>query len=548
MSGVGSHRRPPALADRRGVAAPTREDPFARWASPLLGGPAGRRLAVPAHPWWSAARVLALLSLLTTFLAVVRAQHCRAEGWTTPGQFVHTCYSDVAVLYGTLGGEPGALLGLDAAAGDGLGQPAVTAYLAALVAVLAAPLTGWSERLAGAAAEGAAVVDAGPARVLRPVGPAHRRGAARRGPRRGVDLRPSAVGRRPARASPVVVLSGLVSFDLLGVALGVARRRGLGPPQPRARGRAAGRGRRRPLPRRPRRVRPRPARAARRAARARSRSRCPPPRSRGPRVNLPLALLSPTAWTAPARSWWASEPGYGSLLLVPRLLADEGVTGVSGLTAQQASTISGVLVLVVLVATTVWFLSCPVPPRLPVLVLVLVVGTLLVAKTAPVQASVWLLPWAALAVPRWRDHLWFWAAEALYVVAVWQYLVGLTAVRPGPARGLLRRGHGRPARGVGLARLAGVAAGRHPRTRVAATPTVRPRDAAAGTRPPGPLPGHEDRVVVQRHLAGVPWPTVPARPPMGRYAGTDARPSCHGPTVADRPQEVGYRICVSTNS
>ena len=59
--------------------------------------------------------MLALVAGATSVLAVARAQHCRAAGWTTPGQFVHACYSDVAVLYGTLGGQPGALLGLDPA-------------------------------------------------------------------------------------------------------------------------------------------------------------------------------------------------------------------------------------------------------------------------------------------------------------------------------------------------------------------------------------------------------------------------------------------------
>ena len=56
-------------------------------------------------------------------------------------------------------------------------------------------------------------------------------------------------------------------------------------------------------------------------------------------LNLPLALLSPQAWTAPARGWWDAEPGYGSLLMVPRLAADEQVPGVRGLSATQASAV-----------------------------------------------------------------------------------------------------------------------------------------------------------------------------------------------------------------
>ena len=200
-------------------------------------------------------------------------------------------------------------------------------------------------------------------------------------------------------------------------------------------------------------------------------------------VNLPLALLAPRAWTAPARGWWGAEPGYGSLLQVPRLLADEQVAGMAALTARQGTVASLVLTLAVLVAVTVWVLACPVPPRLPVLVLVLLVGTLLAAKNVPVQASVWLLPWAALAVPSWRDHLWWWGAEAVYVVGVWQFLVGLTESRARCRPASSPRCCG-PARRDGVARRAGVAAVVAPGapTRCGATPTAR-------TRPPGRCAG-----------------------------------------------------------
>ncbi len=404
------------------VVAPTREDPFARWASAVLGGPAGSRLALPSHPWWTPARVLAVVAVVTTALAVVRNQHCRARGWTTPGQFVHTCYSDVAVLWGTLGGSPAAVVGLDPATPDALAQPALTVWVAALLGVLVAPLAPTAQLLAGGDADALttgsrvffdlwAVVGAGALVVA-------------------VLAVVSLSGRRPWDAtlvavSPVVVLSGLVSFDLLGVALGVAA--------------AAVWARRRPVLAG---VLLGLAVAARfhvvllalallllavRAARVREVAvTCACAAGVWAAVNLPLAVLAPQAWRAPVRAWWAAEPGYGSLLLLPRLLADEQVAGVRGLSGTESSVVSLVLGAVVLVGVGTWVLRSPVVPRLPVLVLVLIVLTLLVSKTVPVQASLWLLPWAALAVPGWRDHLWWWAAEALYVVAVWQFLVGLS--------------------------------------------------------------------------------------------------------------------------
>lgn len=482
---------------------PTREDPFARWASAFLGGPAGRRVAEPAHAWWTAGRVVALLAVLTSTLAVVRNQHCRSEGWTTPGQFVHTCYSDVAVLFGSLGGTPAGLLGLDGA-GDGLGQPALTTYLAALLAVLVGPVVGLAELLAGSGGVPASrvffdlygVVAAAALLVA-------------------VVSVVSLSGRRPWDAvlvavSPVVLLSGLVSFDLVGVALGVLAVAVWARGRPLAAGVLLG-----------------VAVAARfhvvvvllallllavRTSRGREVAiTAAAATSTWAAVNLPLVLLAPHSWAAPARSWWSGEPGYGSVLLVPRLLADEGLGGVRALTAAEASLASLVLTALVLVGVGLWVRACPQAPRLPLVVLVLLVGTMLVAKTVPVQASLWLLPWLALALPRWREHLWWWAAEALYFVAVWQYLVGLS-----------ESGRSLPAgfyAALLLGRLVTVAwlgwqalhLGRRP-----ADDEVR-RHAGGADPAAGRLqPAAAERAVPAVAGAEVPLPTVPARPPMGR--------------------------------
>ena len=327
----------------------------------------------------------------------------------------------MAVLHGTLGGRPGALLGLDAAQADGLGQPALTTYVAAGLAVLVSPF----ERLSQALAPAAEGVDVG-SRVFFDLFAVLA----------GLALVVAVVavvrlsGRRPwdatlLAASPVVVLSGLVSFDVLGVALGVVASR-CGP--------AATRWWRGCCSARP----SRPGSTWSSCCSPCSCCPCGPGRSgRWPWPARPRGSCGPWStcrspcWRRrpgppPRAGWWAAEPGYGSLLQLPRLMADEQVPGMAALSARQGTVASLVLTLAVLVAVTVWVLACPRPPRLPVVVLVLLVGTLLASKAVPVQASVWLLPWAALAVPSWRDHLWWWAAEALYVVGVWQFLVSLT--------------------------------------------------------------------------------------------------------------------------
>jgi uncharacterized membrane protein len=70
-----------------------------------------------------------------------------------------------------------------------------------------------------------------------------------------------------------------------------------------------------------------------------------------------------------------------------------------------------------------------------VLALVVVTG-----KSWPVQASLWLLPLAALARPRWRDHLIWAGAESAYFVAVWLFIAAASnpdRALPGPWYGAL---------------------------------------------------------------------------------------------------------------
>jgi uncharacterized membrane protein len=228
-----------------------------------------------------------------------------------------------------------------------------------------------------------------------------------------------------AAGSPVLVLAGVVSIDLLGVALGVLALWMWGRSRPAVAGALLGL-----------------AVAARwhvaLIALALVLVSLRVPRWREIRtallaataswavVSVPAMLIAPQAWLAPIRSWWRADAGYGSLWIVPRLLAEEGVPGVRALTAGEVTALSLTASAAALVLAAIWVLSATRTPRLPAVVLLLVVATLIVGKAVPVQAALWVLPWAALAVPRWRHHLWWWAVEAVYFVAVWQYLVGLS--------------------------------------------------------------------------------------------------------------------------
>jgi hypothetical protein len=71
-------------------------------------------------------------------------------------------------------------------------------------------------------------------------------------------------------------------------------------------------------------------------------------------------------------------------------------------------------------------------PRLPSVVVLLVAGVLVVSLGVPVQGTLLLLPFAALAVPRWRDLLIWGAAELVYATGTWLYLYAGSV----PERGL----------------------------------------------------------------------------------------------------------------
>jgi uncharacterized membrane protein len=142
----------------------------------------------------------------------------------------------------------------------------------------------------------------------------------------------------------------------------------------------------------------------------------------------------PGTWAA----WRDASPGYGSLWLVPSLVEQSRPPhvpfwfGVHALGATGATTGTLLGLGAVVLATFALAFTTRRRPRLAHLALFAVAGCLIVLKSLPVQSSLLLLPLVALAGLRWRDHLLWATTELAHFVGVWLFIAAASA----PNRGL----------------------------------------------------------------------------------------------------------------
>jgi Protein of unknown function (DUF2029). len=147
-------------------------------------------------------------------------------------------------------------------------------------------------------------------------------------------------------------------------------------------------------------------------------------------VSLPWLVMNADGLLSVYRSWLRAGASYGSVWMVPSLLGH-------GLSGGVVTALPIVGWLVALAVGAVFALSLDRRPTVAEISLVMLVIVLVTGKSVPVQAGLWLLPLIALVGLQWRDHL-IWAGfEAAYFVAVWLYIGGLSK----PERGLPARGY-----------------------------------------------------------------------------------------------------------
>ena len=402
----------PAGPDR---VVPTWSDPVAAQASEAVGGPWGRHAVTGAALFWTPLRICLLFTTLVLALAWIKQAPCASGDWPGSKQYTHLCYSDAVPLFGLYGLGAGDVPYLDSR----VEYPVLTGGFIALAAMLS---RGYDR-----AAEAVGLLpDLPPVQSYALVTGLLLSACALLLTRAVLAL----AGRRPWDAamvglSPVLLVHAFTNWDLFAVALATfgmlawARQRQV------LAGLLLG-----------------AAVAAKfypllllgvlfllclRAGRLRDWGvTALAAIGAWAAVNVPIAVLAPDNWAwffvfsrerrANPESLWNIGIHLSDGQWLDGPLADGEVPTVLNATVT--------VVLLLLAAAVAWLvLSAPVRPRVAQVAFVLVAGFLLFNKVWSPQYSLWLLPLAVLARPRWRSLLLWQATEALvWVVTMLHYL------------------------------------------------------------------------------------------------------------------------------
>lgn len=393
------------------MVVPADEDPVAAAGSEVLGGAPGRR-ALLGIGWWSAARVLAVCTIVVFALGMVQKLPCYDSGWFygTTAQYDHACYSDVPHLFTLRGFSLGNIPYLDKIPGATAGSnpqyleyPVLTGVFM-LIATWLTPGSGGDvhrEQVFWMVNAGMLLICAIVAVIA--VMRTHRR--------RPWDALLFAV-------APVLALDSTINWDLLAVALAAVAMALWSRERVVAAGVFIGL-----------------ATAAKlypvlllgpllvlclRAGRMRDFTRALGGAAAAWLVvNLPFMLLSFAGWETFYLFSETRGADYGSFWLI---LEQQGID-LGGV----LNVLIGVLMVVCCLGIGWLALAAPRRPRFAQLAFLVVAAFILTNKVYSPQYVLWLVPLAVLARPRWRDFLIWQVCEVLYYLGIWYYLAYTTS-------------------------------------------------------------------------------------------------------------------------
>lgn len=82
-----------------GFVLPAYDDPVVGGTAQLIGGPPGRHARLGSRRFWTPVRWLVLLTLVTSLFGWWQKSPCRAHPWVEEYQYTRGCYTDVFALY-----------------------------------------------------------------------------------------------------------------------------------------------------------------------------------------------------------------------------------------------------------------------------------------------------------------------------------------------------------------------------------------------------------------------------------------------------------------
>jgi uncharacterized membrane protein len=384
--------------------SPTRNDPDLRAGSEWLGGPAGLHRA--STGFWTPMRVILVTGAVTFWLGVARTIPCVRNGWADPDRYEHLCYSDIPILYTLRGLADGMVPYLEwPASGHPVEYPVLIGLVMWVTAVVVSAVSGGSTGFYLIT-----MLVMFPFFLLALVGTAK----ATKG--RSWDGLMLAV-------APTVFLAGTINWDWPAIALTAAALWAWSRGRPGWAGVALG------------------------LAIA---AKFYPVLLLGPLfvlclrggrlrewltltlatlgswlvINVPIALANAEGWAYFFTFSADRGQDFGSFWLAVQT-AGFGVPG------EHLNSVATGAFVMACIGIAVLILTARKRPRVAQVSFLVVAAFLLTNKVYSPQFVLWLLPLAILARPRWRDVMWWQAAEIIYFVSIWWYLAGLAAGNQG---------------------------------------------------------------------------------------------------------------------